>query len=96
MGGQEAVGHSCSLGCACSLLPHPVPLSLLSQPAASSLVCLLAGGPGFVSQGLSSVHCKDAGGGGGLPTLGEGLLGWAGDKALQSEERFGVGAAELD
>lgn len=36
------------------------------------------------------------GGGVAFPPLGEGLLGWAGDKALQSEERFGVGAAELD
>lgn len=44
-----------------------------------------------MSQGLSSVHCKEAGGGMGgvLPTLGEGLLGWAEDKALQSGKDLG-------
>ena len=31
-----------------------------------------------------------------LPALGEGLLWWAGEKALQRRVGFGVGAAELD
>lgn len=87
VGGQKAVGlcRSQLLLRLCPLAPSPhltVSPSPFSQPCASSLLCLLARQPGFVSQGLSSVHCKEAEGL--LPTRGEGLLGWPGEKGLQS------------
>lgn len=100
-GEQEAVGlcQSQLLPWLClRLAPSSCP-SVSAFPAHSQQPCLPPGWrAGFVSQGppLFIVRRPGWGWGGILPTLGEGLLGWAGDKALQSGESFGVGATELD